>query len=64
MGQRYTVAGLILAGLLVVRHGLRRLRLTWRQLLGCAVLGLLLPLLGNGMVSVAESRGATSRGFS
>lgn len=60
MGQRYAVAGLALAGLLALRGGWRRLRVTRRQLAGTALLGLLLPLLGNGMVAVAESRGATS----
>jgi drug/metabolite transporter (DMT)-like permease len=60
MGQRYVVAGVVLGALLATRGGLRRLRLTRRQLLGTATLGLLLPLLGNGVVSVAESRGATS----
>ena len=60
MGQRYTVAGVLLGALLAARHGTGRLRLTRRQLLGTAILGLLLPLLGNGVVSVAESRGATS----
>jgi len=60
MGQRYTVAGLLLGGLLAAWSGPRRLRLTWRQLVGCGVLGLMLPLLGNGMVSVAEAHGATS----
>ncbi|HET6562133.1 MAG TPA: EamA family transporter [Marmoricola sp.] len=60
MGQRYTVAGVLLGALLAARGGFSRLRLTRRQLLGTAVLGLLLPLLGNGVVSVAESQGATS----
>ncbi len=60
MGQRYVAAGLLLGGLLALRSGPRRLALTGRQLLGCATLGLLLPLLGNGMVSVAEDHGATS----
>jgi drug/metabolite transporter (DMT)-like permease len=45
---------------LAARSGLSRLAVTGRQLIGCAVLGLLLPLLGNGMVSVAEANGATS----
>lgn len=63
MGQRYTVAGLLLGLALALRYGVRRLALTWRQLVGCGVLGLLMPLLGNGMVSVAEAHGATS-GFS
>ena len=60
MGQRYIAAGALLAGGLALRHGRRRLVLTWRQALGCLTLGLLLPLLGNGMVSVAESLGVTS----
>ena len=60
MGQRYTVSGLLLGLILAVRSGVGRLAVTRRQLLGCAVLGLLLPLLGNGMVSVAEANGATS----
>jgi drug/metabolite transporter (DMT)-like permease len=60
MGQRYAVAGLLLGAVLALRSGPSRLALTWRQLLGCAALGLLLPLLGNGMVSVAEANGATS----
>ena len=60
MGLRYGVAGLLLAAVLALRSGWSRLALTRRQLLGCAALGLLLPLLGNGMVSVAEAHGATS----
>jgi drug/metabolite transporter (DMT)-like permease len=60
MGQRYTVSGLLLGLILAVRSGIGRLTITRRQLLGCGVLGLLLPLLGNGMVSVAEANGATS----
>jgi drug/metabolite transporter (DMT)-like permease len=60
MGQRYTLAGVLLGALLALRGGPGRLRLTRRQLVGTATLGLLLPLLGNGVVSVAESRGATS----
>ena len=60
MGQRYTVAGVLLAMVLAARSGPKRLALTGRQLIGCGVLGLLLPLLGNGMVSVAEANGATS----
>ena len=60
MGLRYTAAGLLLGVGLAIRSGPRRLALTRRQLLGCSALGLLLPLLGNGMVSVAEAHGATS----
>jgi drug/metabolite transporter (DMT)-like permease len=60
MGLRYSTAAVILAALLVRRGGLRRLRLTARQALGAGFLGLMLPVLGNGMVSVAEHHGATS----
>ena len=60
MGFRYAVAGLLLGAVLALRFGVSRLRITRRQLVGCGVLGLLLPLLGNGMVSVAEANGATS----
>ena len=60
MGLRYSTAALILAAILMLRGGLRRLRINRRQAVGTAFLGLMLPLLGNGMVSVAEDRGATS----
>ena len=60
MGSRYFVAGLLLGALLSLRGGLRRLRVTRRELLGCATLGLLLPVLGNGLVSVGENLGAPS----
>ena len=57
---RYLVAGLLLAAILAVRSGVRRLRATPRELLGCAALGLLLPALGNGLVSVGEHEGTPS----
>jgi drug/metabolite transporter (DMT)-like permease len=57
---RYLVAGLLLGAVLAVRSGVRRLRVTRRELLGCAALGLLLPALGNGLVSVGEHQGAPS----
>jgi drug/metabolite transporter (DMT)-like permease len=60
MGQRYVLAGLVLATVIAARRGWRTLRPTGRQLLGCLFLGLMLPLLGNGMVAVGESRGVTS----
>jgi drug/metabolite transporter (DMT)-like permease len=59
-GVRFLTAGLLVAGALVVRHGLRRLVVTPRQLAGCALIGLLLPVLGQGMVTVAENGGAPS----
>jgi len=60
MGSRYAAAGLLLGAVLATRGGVRRLRVTRRHLLGCAFLGLMLPLLGNGMVSVGENLGAPS----
>jgi drug/metabolite transporter (DMT)-like permease len=60
MGSRYFVAGILLVVLLSFRGGLRRLRVTRRELLGCAAIGLLLPVLGNGLVSVGEDLGAPS----
>ena len=57
---RYFVAALLLAAILAVRSGVGRLRVTVRELLGCAALGLLLPALGNGLVSVGEHQGAPS----
>ncbi len=60
MGSRYTSAAVLLGALLSLRGGLRRLLVTRRQLAGCAFLGLMLPVLGNGMVSVGENLGAPS----
>lgn len=60
MGSRYLAAGILLGLLLSLRGGFRRLRVTRRELLGCAAIGLLLPVLGNGLVSVGEDLGAPS----
>ncbi len=57
---RFSVAGLLLAVVLMLRSGPRRLQVTRRELAGCALLGLLLPALGNGLVSVGEHMGAPS----
>ena len=59
-GARYVVAAVLLGLLLSTRGGLRRLRVTGRELLGCATIGLFLPVLGNGLVSVGEDKGAPS----
>jgi drug/metabolite transporter (DMT)-like permease len=59
-GVRFFAAGLLLAAVLAARGGLRRLAVTRRQLAGSAFLGLMLPMLGNGLVSVGEDRGAPS----
>ena len=57
---RFCCGAAILASILAVRGGVRRLRATRRQLLGCALLGLLLPAGGNGLVSIGEHWGAPS----
>jgi len=59
-GARYVVAAALLALLLASRGGFARLRVTRPELLGCAVVGLFLPVLGNGLVSVGEDQGAPS----
>lgn len=59
-GWRFMAAGVLLGLILAVRGGIGRLRATRSELLGCALLGLLLPALGNGLVSVGESHGAPS----
>ncbi|MDQ4085770.1 MAG: EamA family transporter [Actinomycetota bacterium] len=59
-GARYLAGGLLLAALLAAFSGLRRLAVTRAELAGCALLGLLLPALGNGLVTVGEDLGAPS----
>ena len=59
-GMRFFTAGVLLAVLLAVRGGVRRLRVTRRELAGASFLGLMLPMLGNGLVSVGEDLGAPS----
>ena len=59
-GTRALTAGVLLAVVLATFGGLHRLRVTRRQLAGCAVVGLLLPVGGQGLVTVAEDRGAPS----
>jgi len=59
-GARSFSAGLLLALVVGARRGFGRLRVTPREFLGCAFVGLMLPVLGNGLVSVGEHRGAPS----
>lgn len=58
MGARFLLAGLLLGGLLALRG--TRVRVTGPELAGSALLGLLLPLLGNGLVAVGEDIGTPS----
>lgn len=60
MGSRYVTAAFLLGCLVAVRIGFRQLLVTRRELLGCATLGLLLPVLGNGLLAVGESHGVPS----
>jgi len=60
MGSRFFTAGLLLALVVGARRGFRHLWVTRREFLACAFVGLMLPVLGNGLVSVGEHRGAPS----
>lgn len=57
---RFLSAGLILGLGIAIVKGWRTLRVSRRELLGCAAIGLMLPALGNGLVVIAEHRGAPS----
>ena len=59
-GTRFLTAGLLVAGVLVARGGPRRIAVTGRELAGCALIGVLLPVLGQGAVTVGEKGGAPS----
>src|SRR5215468_12491918 len=59
-GARFLTAGLLVAGVLVARGGPRRMVVTGRELAGCALIGILLPVLGQGLVTVGEKGGAPS----
>lgn len=54
MGARFLLAAALLAAVLAVRGGVRRLRVTPAELASSAVVGVLLLLGGNGLVAVAE----------
>ncbi|MFD7640749.1 EamA family transporter [Kitasatospora sp. NPDC059795] len=51
---RFAAAGVLLAVGLAARRGPRVLRVTWRQFASAALVGVLLLVGGNGMVSLAE----------
>jgi drug/metabolite transporter (DMT)-like permease len=52
---RFGTAAILLITALAVLRGWRRLRVSWRQLGACAVVGVLLLAGGNGLVVLAES---------
>lgn len=58
MGSRFLLAGLLLGGLLALRGV--DISVSRAELAGAALLGLMLPLLGNGMVAIGEDMGAPS----
>lgn len=58
MGSRFLLAGLLLGGLLALRGV--NIGVTRAELAGAALLGLMLPLLGNGLVAIGEDMGAPS----
>ena len=53
-GVRFTVAGFAFYLVLLLRRGAAGVRFTRPQLLAAAVVGLLLPFGGNGVVTIAE----------
>jgi drug/metabolite transporter (DMT)-like permease len=57
VGPRYVVAGVALGAIAVARRGLAVYRLSQQEILGCALLALLLPILTNATVVVAVSLG-------
>ena len=59
-GVRFFTAGVVFATFLAVRRGPAALRISPRQLAGCAAVGIALLLGGNGLVAVAENRGTPS----
>jgi drug/metabolite transporter (DMT)-like permease len=59
-GVRFLTAGVLVAAALVARGGVRRLAVSRRQFLGCALIGILLPVLGQGMVTIGENGGVPS----
>jgi drug/metabolite transporter (DMT)-like permease len=59
-GTRALAAGVLLAAGLTMIGGWSQLRVTRPQLAGCAMIGLLLPVGGQGLVTIAENRGAPS----
>ncbi|GAA4413657.1 drug/metabolite exporter YedA [Actinokineospora soli] len=58
-GMRFVAAGLLLGLLVALVSGPRALRMTWRQFGTAALVGLLLPAWGNGLVVVAEQHVAS-----
>lgn len=54
MGLRFLAAAALLLGYLAVVNGVRSLRVSWAELRGATVMGVLLLVFGNGVVAIAE----------
>lgn len=59
-GLRFSLAGSGLLAIIAVRRGVRAVRVPRRELLGAALVGVLLAAGGNGLVTVAERHIASS----
>jgi drug/metabolite transporter (DMT)-like permease len=53
-GSRFVIAGLVMAAVIALAGGWRRLLITRQQLIGAALVGIALLLGGNGLVMLAE----------
>src|SRR5687767_16321 len=53
-GVRFILAGLIMYTFLAFRGGMSRMRITYKQLLACTLIGSALLFGGNGIVTIAE----------
>src|SRR4051794_19031193 len=53
-GARFAVAGGVFLAAIAAACGLRRIKVGRRELAGAALIGLLLPFGGNGLVTIAE----------
>ena len=53
-GVRFVIAGAIVYAVLVIRRGRAAMRVTWPELVSCALIGTLLVAGGNGFVMVGE----------
>jgi drug/metabolite transporter (DMT)-like permease len=54
MGVRFLVAAAIMMSILAAREGVSSLKISWIELRGAAIMGLLLLAGGNGLVAIAE----------
>lgn len=59
-GARFILAGVLLALFLAIRSGVRRVAVRPRQLAACALVGMLLPAGGNGLVTLGENMAVPS----